>query len=413
MRCPGRLARSSASLPPAPVTMGEVCALNVLVGEAFAAAAGDAARDLAKGHADLVSSHGQNVFRLVEGGRARGTLQLGQPALIAEATGLPVVSDLRARDFAAGGQGVPVARTLDALWLAGSDGPRAALNVGGIANITVVGQSSEPVSAFNTGPARCLLDLETVRITGGAQSCDLDGRLALAGAVRPDMLARLLAEPYYVANPPKSTGRELFDAAYAPHHAAGLPPVSDGDLMATLTELTARTVADACRLRGVREVVASGGGVQNPALMAALRRALHSVPLATAEQRGLPSETKEASLFALLGYLTWHILSGTMDSRSHGCQRSPHPRTHQPRCGRAAHAIPCCHAEAPCHPGMTSAWTGSPAKPCSLDLRCSVPALPWQRGWTHWSSGWLPTGPWASCCFGAALERCLSLCCSG
>lgn len=304
--------RLLAALPPAPVTMGEVCALDVLVGEAFASAALEAMRDLAGGHADLVSSHGQNVFHHVEDGRARGTLQLGQPALIAEATGLPVVSDLRARDVAAGGQGAPLASTLDALWLAGDGGPRAALNLGGIANITVVGRPGEPVVAFDTGPASCLLDLEALRITGGAQGCDWDGRLALAGQVRADLLDRLLTEPYYAALAPKSTGRELFDAGHLARHAAGLPPVADADGMATLTELTARTVADACRRHGVREVVASGGGVRNPALMAALRRALAEVPVVTSEDRGLPAGAKEAYLFALLGYLSWHGLPGTV-----------------------------------------------------------------------------------------------------
>ena len=202
--------RLLAALPPAPVTMGEVCALDVLVGEAFASAAALGVRDLAGGQADLVSSHGQNVFHLIEGGRAVGTLQLGQPAIIAEATGLPVVSDLRARDVAAGGQGAPLASTLDALWLAGAGGPRAALNLGGIANITVVGAAGETVLAYDTGPASCLLDLAAARLTEGAQRCDEDGRMALAGRVRDDLLMRLLAEPYYALPPPKSTGRELF-----------------------------------------------------------------------------------------------------------------------------------------------------------------------------------------------------------
>ncbi len=303
--------RLLAGLPPAPVTMGEVCRLDTLVGEAFAAAAVTAVRDLAGGTADLIASHGQNVFHWVEDGRARGTLQLGQPAIIAEITGLPVVSDLRARDVAAGGQGAPLASTLDALWLAGDGGPCAALNLGGIANITVVGRAGEPVLAYDTGPASCLLDLQAARLTGGAQACDTDGRLALAGAVREDLLARLLDEPYYALPPPKSTGRELFDAGYVARRLDGLPEAPGPDLMATLTELTARTVAAACRRHGVAEVVASGGGVRNPALDAALRRALHPVPLVMSEERGLPSDAKEAYLFALLGFLAWHGLPGT------------------------------------------------------------------------------------------------------
>jgi anhydro-N-acetylmuramic acid kinase len=304
--------RLRAALPPAPVTMGEVCALDVLVGEAFAAASLAGQHDLAGGGAELVASHGQNVFHWVTDGRARGTLQLGQPAIIAEATGLPVVSDLRARDIAAGGQGAPLASTLDALWLGGAGGPRAALNLGGIANITVVGEAGGPVLAYDTGPASCLLDIAAARLTAGAQHCDLDGRLALSGIVRTDLLGRLLAEPYYAAAPPKSTGRELFDTGYVARCLDGLPDVTGPDLMATLTQLTASTVAAACCHHGVTEVVASGGGVRNPALMAALGRELGAIRLVTSDERGLPSDAKEAYLFALLGFLSWHGLAGTI-----------------------------------------------------------------------------------------------------
>jgi anhydro-N-acetylmuramic acid kinase len=295
--------RLLAALPPAPTTMAEVCALDVLVGEAFAAVASQAEG------AELIATHGQTVFHWIADGRARGTLQLGQPAAIVEATGLPVISDFRARDIAAGGQGAPLAGTLDALWLAG-DAPRAALNLGGIANITVVGRPGEPVLAFDTGPASCLMDLEAARITQGVQAADIDGRIARSGRVRPDLLARLLADPYYARPAPKSTGRELFDRVYIEQHSAGLPPVGDADLMATLVELTAATVADACIRYGVVEVVASGGGVRNPALMAALARRLAPATLITSEARGLPSDAKEAYLFALLGFLTWHGAPG-------------------------------------------------------------------------------------------------------
>ncbi len=298
-------ARLLAALPPAPVTLAEVCALDVLIGDAFAQAALTLTWTIPAG---LVASHGQTVFHWIEDGRARGTLQLGQPALIAEATGLPVVSDFRARDVAAGGQGAPLASTLDELWLAG-DTPRAALNLGGIANLTIVGRG--PVLAFDTGPASCLLDLEAARLTGGAQSFDQDGRLAASGTVREDALARLLSDPYYRQAPPKSTGRERFHTGYVTECLHGLT-LSGPDLMATLTALTAQTIADACQLHGVTEVVASGGGVRNPALMTALRHALGRIPLVTAEARGLPSDAKEAYLLALLGYLTWHGLPGTV-----------------------------------------------------------------------------------------------------
>lgn len=294
-------ARLLAVLPPHPVGMAELCALDVLVGEAFGAVAAGA-----KG-AELVASHGQTVFHWVEDGRARGSLQLGQPACIVEAAGLPVISDFRARDIAAGGQGAPLASTLDALWLAG-DGCRAALNLGGIANLTIV--AADGVTAFDTGPASCLMDLLAARLTQGAQGADLDGRIARAGHMRPDLLQRLLADPYYRRTAPKSTGREHFDAGYVARMTAGLPAAADADLMATLAELTAATIAQACAAHGVTEVVASGGGVRNPALMDALRRRLSPATLATSAALGLPEDAKEAYLFALLGFLTWHGVPG-------------------------------------------------------------------------------------------------------
>lgn len=318
-------ARLIAALPPAPCSAEELCHLDALAGEAFADAAAWGDAHLAGGRASLVASHGQTVFHWVEGGRARGTLQIGQPAIIAERTGLPVVSDFRARDVAAGDHGAPLASTLDALWLAvppqghaaghaaghaGEGGPRAALNLGGIANVTLVRRADEPVLAFDTGPANCLMDAEVLAATGRPR--DEGGALARAGGVREDLLARLLAEPYYALLPPKSTGRELFRTGYVARHLVGLPPVALPDLVATLAELTARTVADACHAHGVTEVVASGGGTRNPALMARLAARLHPVPLAASEARGLPADGKEAYLFALLGFLTWYGVPGTV-----------------------------------------------------------------------------------------------------
>jgi anhydro-N-acetylmuramic acid kinase len=301
--------RLLAALHPAPTSMAEICALDVLAGEAFAAAAVAGIAEFAGGSADLIACHGQTVFHWIEAGQARGTLQIGQPACIVEATGLPVVSDLRARDIAAGGQGAPLAGTLDTLWLAGGGARRAALNLGGIANITVVGDRT---LAFDTGPANCLLDVEAVRLSQGAQSSDVDGRLAAAGQVRQDLLTRLLTDPYYARAAPKSTGRELFTTSYVAGHLVGLPPIEDADLMATLTELTAVTVAEACLRHGVTEVVASGGGVRNPTLLAALRRRLAGVPVVTSLELGLSPDAKEAYLMALLGFLTWYQVPGVV-----------------------------------------------------------------------------------------------------
>jgi len=306
--------RLLALLPPSRTTAQEVCALDTLAGQAFAAAAEHGIDELAGGGADLVVCHGQTVFHWVDGNQCLGTLQIGQPAWIAEATGLPVVSDLRARDVAAGGHGAPLASTFDALWLASADrtdpGSRAALNLGGIANVTVVGAPSAPVRAWDTGPGNCLLDVAAHRVSRGAARCDTDGQLARAGKVRGDLLDRLLAAPYFTLDPPKSTGRETFNAGFLDAALDGLPPVDGTDLLATLTELTAVTVAGSLAPHAVAEVVASGGGTCNPALMEALRRRLGDTAVVTSDERGIPSAAKEAYVFALLGLLTWHGLAG-------------------------------------------------------------------------------------------------------
>ncbi len=277
-----------------PTTAAELCELDQLVGQHSAGLASEL------GPADLVVSHGQTVHHWVDEATALGTLQLGQPAWIAEQTGAPVISDVRAADIAAGGHGAPLAGILDDLWLAGET-TRAALNLGGIANVTVV-RPGQPPLAFDTGPGNCLLDEAARRTTG--RSHDHDGELARNGTPRDDVLRTLRADPYYALAPPKSTGREHF------HLPRELPDASPEDLLATLTELTAITVAGALAPYAPAEVVASGGGVGNPALMRALRQRL---PLTTSDRRGLPAQAKEAYLMALVGFLSLHqvpLLSG-------------------------------------------------------------------------------------------------------
>ncbi|GAA4530708.1 anhydro-N-acetylmuramic acid kinase [Amycolatopsis samaneae] len=296
------------ALPPNPCSAERLTRLDTQVGQAFAEAAARGVRELAGGHTDLIASLGQTVFHWVENGAVHGTLQLGQPAWIAERTGLPVIADLRVRDVAAGGHGAPLASTLDALWLAtfaeDTGRPVAALNLGGIANITVV-RTGSPALAYDTGPANALLDLAATRATGGAQSSDVDGRFALRGSVRAELLTRLLADPYFTAPPPKSTGKEYFNAGFLDTATAGLPPLSAEDLLATLTEFTAATVAAECRRHHVGTVIVSGGGAANPALMAALARNLPATGLKTSDDLGLPGAGKEAYLTALLGWLGW------------------------------------------------------------------------------------------------------------
>ncbi|GAA3741084.1 anhydro-N-acetylmuramic acid kinase [Micromonospora maritima] len=304
-------AQIGALLPPAATTIETVCRLDNRLGEVFAEAAAVGV-ELAGGAVDAVVSHGQTVFHWVEAGRVRGTLQLGAPARVAARVGVPVLHDLRSADVAAGGQGAPLVPAFDALLLDATS-PRAALNLGGIANLTVVAPGA-PVLGYDVGPANALLDAAARRFLG--RPCDVDGARAAAGRVHGALLARLLAEPYYAAPPPKSTGKELFHGGYLDAALAALgEPVAADDVLATLTELTARTVADACDRHGVTEVVAAGGGVRNPTLRARLAaRGAGRWRLRTTDELGVPAQAKEAYAFALLGWLSWHGLPGAVPS---------------------------------------------------------------------------------------------------
>lgn len=303
----------AATLPPAATTTQAVCALDTGIGQAFAGAALRALDELCGGAADLVVSHGQTMHHWVEDGTVRGTLQLGRPAWIAEATGLPVVSDLRSRDVAAGGQGAPLVGMTDTLLLRGLPGVPAALNLGGIANVTVVAPGAEPL-AFDTGPANALLDAAVRHFTGGAASYDEDGRRAAAGRTSADLLKVLLDDPYYRRPAPKSTGKEHFHLPYLQRALAAVPTPAPDDVLATLTRLTAVTASDACRAHGVTSLIVSGGGARNPVLMRMIGEELPGVTLRPSDDLGLPSDAKEALAFAVLGFLTVNGLPGALPS---------------------------------------------------------------------------------------------------
>ncbi|WP_053849246.1 anhydro-N-acetylmuramic acid kinase [Streptomyces sp. NRRL B-24085] len=294
------------ALPPGTVPMAEVCRLDTRIGQAFAAAAVRADRELCSSRADLIASHGQTVHHWTDGGRVHGTLQLGQPAWIAEATGLPVVADFRPRDIAAGGQGAPLVSLIDLLWLRGRPGTPVALNLGGIANVT-----APDGTAFDTGPGCALIDAAAHGFSGGRLSYDAEGALAARGEVHRPLLERLLAEPYYALPAPKTTGKELFHLGYLREALSGLGTLSAEDVIATLTFLTARTVADAVCGAGATEVLASGGGTRNPVLMRMLGDLLPGIAVRPSDVLGLPAAAKECYAFAVLGFLTAHGLPGT------------------------------------------------------------------------------------------------------
>ncbi|MFG1669461.1 anhydro-N-acetylmuramic acid kinase [Streptomyces sp. Y7] len=299
----------TAALPPASTSMAEVCRLDTRIGQTFAATAVHAVRELCDGRAELIASHGQTVYHWAEEGRVHGTLQLGQPAWIAEATGLPVAADFRSRDIAAGGQGAPLVSLVDLLWLRGRPGTPVALNIGGIANLT-----TPDGTAFDTGPGCALIDAAARGFSGGRLSYDVDGALAGRGTVHEPLLNRLLEEPYYALPAPKTTGKELFHLGHLRDALAGVGTLPAEDVVATLTMLTARTIADAVGAVGATEVIASGGGTRNPVLMRMLGQRLPGVALRTSDELGLPSAAKEAYAFAVLGFLTAHGLPGTEPS---------------------------------------------------------------------------------------------------
>lgn len=303
-----------AALPPGPTTIETVCRLDTAVGQEFAAAAERARRQHPA--AALVVAHGQTVFHWVQAdGHVGGTLQIGRSAWIADRSGLPVVSDLRSADVAAGGQGAPLVSLFDVLLL-GSDagGPRAALNLGGIANLTVVAPDADPI-AYDAGPANALIDAAVAAVTGGSQTCDVGGRRAARGAVDTALLALLLDDFFLAQPPPKTTGKERYHHGFTEAAAdeLGREPAPD-DLVATLTAHAAEVAAAECRRHGVAEVIASGGGTENPVLMKALAERIAPTPLRTIDDLGIPSAAKEAYAFAVLGFLTWHGLPGNVPS---------------------------------------------------------------------------------------------------
>ncbi|MCD6289146.1 MAG: anhydro-N-acetylmuramic acid kinase [Anaerolineae bacterium] len=317
-------ARILQACQPGEVDVDELCRLHFDLGERFARAALDAieAAGLTPAQVDLIGSHGQTVWHDVDAqGRVTSTLQLGEAAVIAERTGVTVVSNFRARDVATGGQGAPLTAYVDWLLLRRPNRVRAVQNIGGIANVTYLPPGDDPsaVLAFDTGPGNMLIDAAAARATNGALSFDRDGELARRGRVDEALLAEWLAHSYFHRPPPKTAGRELFGApffeqAWSAARARGLEPT---DVVATLTALTARSIADAYHRflpRPVDEAIVGGGGARNPVLMDMLREALAPARLMRHEDVGIDSDAKEAIAFAVLAYETWHGRPGNLPS---------------------------------------------------------------------------------------------------
>jgi anhydro-N-acetylmuramic acid kinase len=291
-----------------------LCSLHADLGEWLAAAARTVCEraEVPLEEVRAIGSHGQTVWHRPPAEGWRGaTLQLGDPATIAERTGCDVVSDLRSRDVAAGGHGAPLVPLADRLLFAHPDHPRALQNIGGIGNVTWVparGEDAAPL-AFDTGPGNALIDAAVELCSAGAQTFDRDGYIAERARVDTALLERLMEERYLAMEPPKSTGREEFGRPFVERLAAGYAPDDEeawGSLVATLTEFTARSIADAYERwiipRGVGDVVVTGGGARNPVLLRRIRELLHPLPVDDGASLGIDPEAKEAAAFALLAW---------------------------------------------------------------------------------------------------------------
>ena len=288
-------------MPPAAGSAEAIAVAHRRLGEAYAQAVQDAAQGRAL---DFIALHGQTVYH--DGHRAV-TLQLGSPYELRDRFNATVVFDFRSADCALGGHGAPLVPYVDALLLGSPDEDRVAVNLGGIANLTYLkkGAPAADAVAFDSGPANMLIDAFVSARTNGTVTYDRDGAFALAGRLNQATLDALLADPYFALTPPKSTGRERFGDQFLTAHDALLAPLSTADGAATLTALTAQTVAAAVKqVAPPAHVLVSGGGARNPALMAALAERLPGYRVETTDEMNLPVDAKEAIAFALLGFET-------------------------------------------------------------------------------------------------------------
>ena len=296
----------------ASLSLDAIAELDVRVARAFAEAANLALADsgVPARSVRAIGSHGQTL-RHRPWGPYPFTLQLGDPSTIAERTGIAVVADLRRRDIAAGGHGAPLLPGLHAALLHAPDEDRAVLNLGGIANLTLL-PARGPVRGFDTGPANALMDAWTLRHL--AEDFDRDGAFAARGRVDPALLERLLDDPWFGQPPPKSTGRDHFHLGWVEARLRG--DESPADVQATLNALTARTVAQALLATqpATARVIACGGGVHNPALVAALAAALRGVVVESTAAHGIDPDHVEAMGFAWLARQTVLGLPGNLPS---------------------------------------------------------------------------------------------------
>lgn len=333
---------ANANREPA-LSVAGISQLHFLLGELFAEAVHRACRrfHIRVDEIHLIGSHGQTVYHqpareLYAGRRVASTLQLGEAAIIAERTGVPVVANFRPRDMAAGGQGAPLVPFVDYLLYQHPRLGRVALNIGGIANVTVIpaGARPEDVIAFDTGPGNMVIDAVVEQVTSGRRRLDAGGRLAAQGRPLTALLRGLLRHPYFRRPPPKSTGRELFGRSYVNQFLRRGGRGSPADKVRTATEFTVASIAEAFRRfilprAPIHEVILGGGGTRNNFLVQRLKESLPALTFSLASQLGMDEKAKEAFAFAVLAYQSWRGEPGTLPSAT-GARHAVVPGTITP-----------------------------------------------------------------------------------
>ncbi len=305
-----------------PISAGDLSQLNFRLGETFAEAALTACRRfrIAPKKIALIGSHGQTIFHQGRpvpylGRPTASTLQIGEPAIIAARTGITTVADFRPADIAQGGQGAPLVPYADYLLYRHEKLGRVSLNLGGIANITVIPAAAKPVQilAFDTGPANMLIDALVAHFTHNRQRYDKDAHLAQKGRAIPALLDELMRDPYLKLPPPKSTGREYYGRSYVETllRLGRRDKAKPNDLIRAATIFTSLSVVDALNRfvlpkTKIRQLIVSGGGSHNPLIMGQISAALPGVQILPSSHLGVPEDAKEAFAFALLAYETFH-----------------------------------------------------------------------------------------------------------
>ena len=301
----------------------ELSQLNFAIGEQFARAALESCKHFgvlpAKVH--LIGSHGQTIYhqgqrtKFFDGGRIASTLQLGEPAVIAERTGITTVGDFRTADIAAGGQGAPLVPFVDYLLFRDDRLGRIALNIGGIANVTAIpaGASAAKVWAFDTGPGNMIVDALVQHFSNGRVTYDRNSQIALGGKTIHALLAKALSDPYFRLQPPKTAGREQFGSHFTEKWIewGRKRHFRSEDLIRTATIFSAVSIATAIRKfvlskTEMQELVISGGGAQNPLMMAEVAALLPGIEIVPSSHFGVPGDAKEAFAFAILAYEAFH-----------------------------------------------------------------------------------------------------------